>query len=446
MKVAIIGAGFSGLAAGWELVKNGAEVEIFESQDKVGGLAVGFKEKNWGWTAEKFYHHIFTNDSEVIRLSKEVGIEPLWRRPVTAVYFSPKSSRDTAKRGRGDLFPGLDCHVVSTPRNDKINNNSNSLYQFDSAIDLLKFPGLNLIDKLRMGLVLAVFKLLPDGKFLEKWTAEKGLKFLMGETGYRVIWEPLLTGKFSEFSSKVNLAWFWARIKKRTPSLGTFPGGFQALADKIAERISKLGGKIYLNSRVDIDSLENKFDSVLSTSAAINHHPSSIIHYLDAHVLFLELNKPFLPSGIYWLNILDRDFPFLVVCEHTNFVGIENFGGKHLLYVGNYLPKNHRLFSLTPEKILQEFLPWLLKINPNFSRKNIDKYYVSHGFNAQPVMTINYSRQIPPVKVNDKLYAINQAMIYPWDRGINYAVKLGHDAAREIIASQLSFPRKRESI
>ncbi len=398
------------MAAGWELVKNGVEVEIFESQDKVGGLAVGFKEKNWGWTAEKFYHHIFTNDSEVIGLSTGIGIAPIFSRPKTCVHWHQKT------------------------------------YPFDSPIDLLKFPGLNLIDKLRMGLVLAVFKLLPDGKFLEKWTAEKGLKFLMGETGYRVIWEPLLTGKFSEFSSKVNLAWFWARIKKRTPSLGTFPGGFQALADKIAERISKLGGKIYLNSRVDIDSLENKFDSVLSTSAAINHHPSSIIHYLDAHVLFLELNKPFLPSGIYWLNILDRDFPFLVVCEHTNFVGVENFGGKHLLYIGNYLPKNHRLFSLTPEKILQEFLPWLLKINPNFSRKNIDKYYVSHGFNAQPVMTINYSRQIPPVKVNDKLYAINQAMIYPWDRGINYAVKLGHDAAREIIASQLSFPRKRESI
>ncbi|MEK7111604.1 MAG: NAD(P)-binding protein, partial [Patescibacteria group bacterium] len=40
MKVAIIGAGFSGLASGLELVKNGVGVEIFESQDKVGGLAV----------------------------------------------------------------------------------------------------------------------------------------------------------------------------------------------------------------------------------------------------------------------------------------------------------------------------------------------------------------------------------------------------------------------
>ena len=407
MKVAIIGAGFSGLASGLELVKNGVGVEIFESQDKVGGLAVGFKEENWDWTAEKFYHHIFTNDKSVIQLSEELGIKPVWYKPITAVYSSGKSSRSASRRS-GDL--------VST-------------FKFDSAIDLLRFPGLGIIDKLRMGLVLAIFKLLPNGEFLEKWTAEKGLKFLMGENGYKIIWEPLLTGKFSGFSDKVNLAWFWARIKKRTPSLGTFPGGFQALADRISQKIIERGGKIHLNVKVDISSLENKFDAVLSTT------PQFAIRYLDAHVLFFELNQPFLSPDIYWLNILDRDFPFLVVCEHTNFVGIENFGGKHLLYVGNYLPKNHRLFGLTPEQILREFLPWLSKINPNFGRKNIDKYSVFHGQNAQPVMTVNYSRQIPPIKVKDKLYAINQAMIYPWDRGINYAVELGERAAREILGN-----------
>lgn len=398
MKVAIIGAGFSGLAAGLELEKNGAEVEIFESQDKVGGLAVGFKEPDWDWSAEKFYHHIFTNDNDIISLSKEAGLNPIFLRPKTYVYWNKKN------------------------------------YPFDSPLDLIKFPGLGILDKLRMGLVLAIFKLLPNGKFLEKWTAEKGLRFLLGENGYKVIWEPLLTGKFSGFSSQVNLAWFWARIKKRTPSLGTFPGGFQALADRIAEKITNLGGKVNLNTKADIGNLQNKFDAVLTTIASsFSPYPLALIPYLDAHVLFLELNQPFLPPDIYWLNILDREFPFLVVCEHTNFVRIENFGGKHLLYIGNYLPKGHRLFGLKPEQVLREFLPWLLKINPEFSQKNIDKYYVFHGPNAQPVMTVNYSRQIPPVKVKDKLYAVNQAMIYPWDRGINYAVELGKRAAGKIL-------------
>ncbi len=409
MKIAIVGAGFAGLAAGLELAKSGVEVEIFESQDKVGGLAVGFKKPNWSWTAEKFYHHIFTNDSDIISLAKEVGITPIFLRPKTCVFWRRK------------------------------------VYPLDSPIDLLKFPGLVLVDKLRMGLILAIFKLLPDGKFLERWTAEKGLKFLMGENGYKTIWEPLLNGKFSGYSSQVNLAWFWARIKKRTPSLGTFPGGFQALADRIARRITELGGKIHLNSPADINNLQNAFDAVLITAisplvpqplAPRLQAPEALATggqvgpFLDAHVLFLELNQPFLPPDIYWLNILDRKFPFLVVCEHTNFVGKENFGGKHLLYVGNYLPKDHRLFTLSPEKALHEFLPWLLKINPDFSKKEIDKFFIFHGPNAQPVMALNYSRQIPPIKINDKLYAINQAMIYPWDRGINYAVELGEKVAK----------------
>lgn len=386
------------MAAGLELAKGGVEVKIFESQDKIGGLAVGFKEPNWDWSAEKFYHHIFTNDLDIIRLSKEVGISPIFLRPKTCVYWHRK------------------------------------IYPFDSPIDLMKFSGLSWIDKFRMGIVLALFKLLPNGKFLEKWTAEKGLKFLMGENGYKTIWEPLLTGKFSEFAGLVNLAWFWARIKKRTPELGTFPGGFQALADRIAQKIIESGGKIHLNSRADVNILQNTFDAVLTTTIfSPTPHSLPPTLYLNAHVLFLELNRPFLPPNIYWLNILNREFPFLVVCEHTNFVGTERFGDKHLLYLGNYLPEDHRLFTLTSEKILQEFLPWLSKINPNFSRKQISKFFVFRGPKAQSVMTLNYSRRIPPIKVNEKLYSINQAMIYPWDRGTNYAVELGQKAAREII-------------
>ena len=41
MKVAITGAGLSGLSAGYELSKKGIDVSIFESKD-VGGLAASY--------------------------------------------------------------------------------------------------------------------------------------------------------------------------------------------------------------------------------------------------------------------------------------------------------------------------------------------------------------------------------------------------------------------
>ena len=66
MKIAIIGAGFGGMAAAYDLRKAGHEVIIFEAADYVGGLAAGFKEPHWDWSIEKFYHHWFQSDSSML--------------------------------------------------------------------------------------------------------------------------------------------------------------------------------------------------------------------------------------------------------------------------------------------------------------------------------------------------------------------------------------------
>ncbi|MBZ0310067.1 MAG: FAD-dependent oxidoreductase, partial [Anaerolineae bacterium] len=57
--IGIIGAGVAGLAAAWELVLQGHQVTLFESESQVGGLAAGFRDENWDWRLEKFYHHWF---------------------------------------------------------------------------------------------------------------------------------------------------------------------------------------------------------------------------------------------------------------------------------------------------------------------------------------------------------------------------------------------------
>ena len=41
-KVALVGAGFTGLTAAYELVKNGLDVTIYEGGNDIGGLAGGF--------------------------------------------------------------------------------------------------------------------------------------------------------------------------------------------------------------------------------------------------------------------------------------------------------------------------------------------------------------------------------------------------------------------
>ena len=72
-KIAVIGAGIGGMSAAYDLAKAGHSVTIFENDDHVGGLASGFKEPEWDWSVEKFYHHWFASDRHMLRLIKELG-------------------------------------------------------------------------------------------------------------------------------------------------------------------------------------------------------------------------------------------------------------------------------------------------------------------------------------------------------------------------------------
>ncbi len=50
MKIAIIGAGYAGMSAAWDLAKAGHDITIYEAEDSTGGLARGFRDKKWDWS------------------------------------------------------------------------------------------------------------------------------------------------------------------------------------------------------------------------------------------------------------------------------------------------------------------------------------------------------------------------------------------------------------
>ena len=84
-----MGAGFTGLTAGYELSKKGKKVLILEMEKKPGGLAGVFEFED-GVQVEKFYHHWFNNDKYVPRLINELGLgKNIIRAPVnTGLYFN----------------------------------------------------------------------------------------------------------------------------------------------------------------------------------------------------------------------------------------------------------------------------------------------------------------------------------------------------------------------
>jgi len=302
-----------------------------------------------------------------------------------------------------------------------------------------------------MGFGLLILKLIHNGLYLEKYRVVDKLPKLIGKEGYKLIWEKLLKAKFGPFAESVNMAWFWARVVKRTKKLGYFEGGFQNLADLAGNKIRKMGGEIKLETKITLiknNNTENdkwiingdEYDKVVLTTPApitemilgneILSFPK--IDYLWGQTVVLELSEKLING--YWLNVLENNWPFLVAVEHTNFIDKKFYGNNHVVYLGNYLPEGNIQLRMTDEELITKYLPYLRKINKRFRKKWIKSMVVFHKPFAQPVFPVNYSSLIPKMKIAKKgLYLANMSMVYPFDRGVNYAVKMGSDVAFEVL-------------
>ena len=423
MKIAIIGAGYGGLAAAYDLRKAGHEVVIYESANYVGGLASGFKEPHWDWSVEKFYHHWFQSDDSMMGLIQELGLQDkvIFPRPLTVMYFNGK------------------------------------FYPFDSILNALRFPGLGFgLNKIRFGFVGLFLRLTNNWRALEKVTADEWMLKWAGKQVYEQMWKPLLVGKFGPFYKDVNMAWMWARIKARTTRLGTFEGGFQRFSDLFAEQLRNMGVEIRLGTQVkfikqnqagglsvDVES----FDKVLVTtspSLIAKMCPDLPENYLKgllelksmgAVVMTLSLKYQLSEQGYYWFSLpKEAGFPLLALVEHTNFVSSEHFGGDHIVYAGDYLEVGHEYFSLSDDELLERFIPAFKRINPAFEKDWVKKVWVNKTNYAQPVPLVNHSKNIPAIQTPiEGLYFASMSQVYPWDRGTNFAVEIGRRAARMMI-------------
>jgi hypothetical protein len=55
---------------------------------------------------------------------------------------------------------------------------------------------------------------------------------------------------------------------------------------------------------------------------------------------------------------------------------------------------------------------------------------------AQPIVTVGYAERIPPLRTPARgLVLANTTQVYPEDRGTNYAVRLGNEAAAVLLSA-----------
>jgi protoporphyrinogen oxidase len=432
-RIAVIGGGITGLTAALRLAQRGHHVTLWERGERLGGQANAFPVA--GTAIERFYHHLFQSDREIVALAEEIGIADrlLWL-PSNVGYFAD-----------GRIWP------------------------LNGALDLLRLGFLPIHDRLRVGLVTAYLQRVRDWKRFESVTAASWLRRALGPRAYDRTFGAQLRAKFGRYHDQVAMVWFWGKIWLRTTSrrsplegerLGYFQGSFNVLIDALACAARAAGAELVtgdgpteLKPRcggwdIVLDSGEIPVDAVVVTtpspvlSRLVPDLPKQYreklggLEYEAAVVALLQLRHPL--SDIYWLNVADDDLPFTGVIEQTNFISPAEYGGKRFVYLSKYLEPDHPYFSLSDEQLIDAYVPFLQRINPEFSRSWIERAWVFRERSAQPIIPLNYSQRIPDHRTGlPGLYLANTTQIYPEDRGTNYSVRLGNQIAA-IVADDLS--------
>ena len=455
MRVAVLGAGVAGLVCAYRLSQAGHVCDVYERWPGLGGQAATL-DVGGGDLLERYYHHLFTSDRHIVALYEELGMgDELEWHPSSMAFFVD-----------GRQWP------------------------FDTPLDLLRFGPLSPPARVRMGLaVLALQKRARRVEPFESITAREWIERRMGGAAWRKVWGPLLRGKFGERAEDISMAWLWSKLtlrrqlegdEARHEQLGYPSHSWQRLFDALRDAIVGAGGRVLIDRpaaalrrgagrtllvhagaggsfrrghdprRYDrAGGGVERYDGVVATvpsdvfcalldddlARAIGSGYLERLHATEYHAalcLLLELDRRFTP--FYWTNIADPELPFVGLVEHTNFISPERYGGRRFLYVANYLAPGDPLLELGPDELVAAYRPGLTAVRPDFSPAWIRARWLHREPAAQPIVTVGYHRRIPPLRTGVRgLVLANTTQIYPEDRGTNYSVRLGGDAARALL-------------
>jgi protoporphyrinogen oxidase len=419
-KTIIIGGGLAGLAAAYRLVEKD-EIIVLEKEHELGGMASSYSID--GYHIEKYYHHIFAGDKELISLIEELGMSQRleWLRSSTGYYFN------------GRIYP------MNTP------------------LEILK--ALPLMDVIRLMLLVLKARSIKDAAHFDGITAKEWVISTAGESVYNNFFLPLLSSKFGDNKEKVSAAWLLGRVRIRSDRgtkgerLGYMRGGFHALIEVMAENIRKRGGSITQGNvsrivlkdgsvqGVIVDGEFIKCDRIISTAA-----PHVLEKIMDTRLLKLDMDISYqgtacalfgltekIMDDVYWLNI-KADVPFGAVIEHTNFIPTSDYG-EHLMYVSSYFQNpESALWKSGDEEVIELYLINLEKLFPGF-RKKVKWWHLRRDMDTAPVYEVGYGKKVLSYATKIKglyLAGMFSEANFP-ERSMNGSIKAGFKCVDAVI-------------
>ena len=246
-RVVVIGAGPMGLAAAYQALKEGHQVDLLEAAAEPGGMAGHFD--FGGISLERFYHFVCRSDQPTIDLLSELGIgDKLHWIPTSMGFFY---------RGR--------------------------LRDWGNPVALLRLSGMSLWAKFRYALFAYICTKRETWPALENVSAKDWIIRWCGQRTYEQLWRPLFDFKFYEFADNISAAWMWTRMRRVGRSrksmmqeeLGYIEGGSKTLVDALVNAIEAEGGRVHLkDGALRIKTHEGQVSGVDSSTG---HFPADYV-------------------------------------------------------------------------------------------------------------------------------------------------------------------------
>ncbi len=427
-RVAIIGGGISGLAAAHYLERGDAQVDILEGSDRLGGLGTFFEYD--GHFFERFYHVMLPTDNHLLALLADLDLAelPYWR----ASSFALMAGR--------------------------------SIYPLNGPVDLLKFRALPLVDRLRLGITGLYGGMVRRGDRLDEVSVEDWLTRLSGRRAFDAFWRPLLRAKFGDAYTEVPAAWYWSRFRREkatTQETKGYPkGGYHGLTESIGRSLRDRGVTVRLNEPVDALDLDEAgrptlisggksrtYDRVVSTvpmpllkRMAAGGSVQPVLDAVDpgwdsVGVVNVVLLSERSAIDHYWVATTDDEVPFSGVVETTQVMDRAETGGRHLIYLLQYVHRSDPRFTRSDDETLAEFTASFHEVMPHVSEQDIEARFVFRAPFVEPIYKLGYQKLRPPVRLlDDRIFLATTAQIYPDVTSWNSSVGL----AKRVVAEMCS--------
>jgi protoporphyrinogen oxidase len=425
MHYAIIGAGPMGLMCAMDLLEKGHEVDIYERDDRIGGMSASFDFD--GLDIERYYHFICKTDYPLFDLLKRLGLSDKlrWTDTKMGFYYNGK------------------------------------LYPWGTPMALLKFDGLGIVSKFRYGLHAMYTKGIKDWRPFDKIQATTWIRKWIGDKAYNVLWKSLFDLKLFEYSDQISAAWIGTRIKRVALSrrnlmqetMGYLEGGSDDLLQAMERFIVERGGHIHLQAGIDkvcveqgrvsgvmVAGEQRPCDTVIST-APIQYVPRLVpdlpanfaaqinaIKNIPVACVILKLKQPL--SENFWMNINDPTIAIPGVIEYSNL----NKMSPSILYAPFYMPKTHPKWTQSNDALIDEVIGYLKKLNPAFEPDWVLARHCHRYDFAQTICPPGFYEMLPPMKTPiEGLFMADTGYYYPEDRSINESIHVARELARQAL-------------